>query len=1017
MGKKNNKYVTLEKLFKRGLIALIVFFSVLLLDIAILLPIAIVAKSIPVFLALMISVILILIALLVVVFDFSFNLRKITLEQLYKNTLKNYNALKDSKNELNDYEDVRHVVDFSEFNKCIDEIRKNTQQSIVYSKNVDYEEMGFSFLDNEHLLVSYDSFAEHYKKILFNFNGYGCAFISYIYPPKEEGLDEEEISKFVNCVRNIFAYSRILIAFNSKNSEFIVVVPNYDTIDRLKEEIKLSFEAISIVRYSQDGHNLVSPKASIVLFPHSEVDNILSDIQYANRQNETLNIYIPENIKKENSFYLQNNLNKNYFAHLFESLTNPNSLTNNLNDAQSQLNKVLNDFASYYNFDSATISRLNESGEAFENIVEYKSHNLRGKVQNIEPNLEFVKAVERHMDENFCYYFSNRGHASNSIGVFIDSFCFQSGFIRLIKYDNEVVGIIMLTKLTPSTLDFTSRNNLVLFSQFVDNYLISLITSEELSSRNNKITNLLKITDYKTYTVNRRNHEIISFSETLKDTIRNIEVGCKCYEALYGLEKPCSNCPLSTHRKMYQNLNDVRHESSLVLSRPRSKNAEMLLTPSLKDGLMVRERFDSDLFTNTYFSFIEFMRDSFVTTQRGYVVVANIDNISDIQKIIPNEMFNAYLRGFFEDIEKNIPLIENIYFIPNNSFAFVLPKGRHKEIIDSIEKIYILSKKVFTYKKNHVSLNLTYFAHSYPFGYQNSDEFVRFLLNDSKTSPQQMNKDLIVMNENDYIRPASHILFVNDVIDKTLSKNTFDIKLQPVVKKDNRRIIGAEILLRVSDSFLNQELNTVEIIKSSVESGKIGLLTDGVIEQLGNLYHDYSSKLFSKYSVNQLSLNTDYSFFQDINFVEKIKNLEEKYSFPKGFITFEIQESEIAAHYQEFSSIVKTIAKNDIKMTCDNYTGKSLSLAKIKELGFTEIKTDRSVVNKLLTDESAIEGIKAMMENADKLGIKCTIVGVEFKEQYNLLKNVPFNYQLQGYYFYRPLDVTELLNSLMTANA
>jgi len=1013
---KTKKRFSVEQAYAQGLIVFIVFDALFLITDIVLFSLYFsgVQKDSLLIAVYVVSLVFVVALSLIAYYVVRHNRTKLY-KELYETTEKNYQAILEQRTDFVPY-DTSTFSSFEKLNETVAKIEENAKNSVVYNGEINYDEINLTVLNQTYNIVSYVSFKKCLKNIILKSLAFRNAVISFTFQTAGKAISEDEKVLFAENIESVLSYKSVLVIDRSENNEMLVYVPSFDTIDRLKEEIFECLNKNVIIRYGQDGHTLLSPKVAVVVYPYSDMEDIFSDLEYAKRQNEIINIYLPNKFKNKNVDCLQTNINTNFISHVFEKMVEID--TNNFDNKENQnkFTNIVSIIANYYAFDHIFMFSKNDLQGVFEQFYSYKNKN---SIKDINPqtlNYEFVEELIKHLDPDSSYFFSCRKHLSPALGRFLDIYDLSSAFFYVIKEGDNVQGLIVYGKFDDLFIDSYLREGLLVFSRAMANIVYFADNRKNIEDANFRLSNILKITDLKSYTVDKDTYNLISVSDTLKKIIPDIKEGLPCYKAIYKHNKPCAGCPLTTGKKMHELIGGSNFESSLALSIPRRKEKTILLTPMGNEDFAVRERYDRDLLINTYFSFIERMRDDFVTLMRGYVIIANIDNQLTLQNKLNSESYNEYLRSFFNGILKSIPDIEDIYFIPNHSFAFILPNSHRRTIFNVIEKINALSKQSYLENNDELSLTMTYFVHTYPFGYQNSDEYVRYVTALPKSYLKEANKDLIILPETKYIRSASHKVFVNDILDNSLDKNTFSVKLQPMVRKSDRHIESTEMLLRVSESYLGNEMNTMEIINAAAENNKISLITNILIEHIGALYKEYENSLFKRYGIKSLSLNTDYSFFKDLNFIDRVKELEEKNNLPQNFLAFEIQESEIAHHMEEFEAITSAITKNNITMVCDNYSGKYIPLAKIKAIGFKGIKIDRSVVNTLINDASALEGVKNFIDEADKIGLSVTLVGIEAKEQYDLLKEDLHQFNMQGYYFYRPMDPNEIINVLIKSD-
>jgi len=934
-------------------------------------------------------------------------------KELMGKTTLNYEKILDQNINFSDYSENEKYVEFDHLNNLLHDIEKHYQQAVLLNGELNYKDLPFEFINNDINLISYKSFIKHHKELLYRTQYYRNAFVSFVFPVGKTGITSKERYHFYDVCKKIFNYSNILLVDNSEKNEFILFIPNFDSMNQIKEDVENSLKDLTIIRHGPNGQDLLTCSASMVVYPYSNMEDIISDLRYANRQGKLLNFYFPNKEQIINSNLLQQSLNTNAISRILEKYISVDYSNYDIEKLTASINKMIDTISKYLNFENAGVFVSNPLEDNFHCTysIETKEEFFLFKDKKIDKS--FITELEKNVDEDNTFYFSNRNHVSPSLGKFLDRYGIVSGHFYLHREENKTLFVLYFVKYQPLFLDSYLRESLLIFSYLITTLISRLYDKKDNERREKQLNDILKISGFNLYSIEDGTYKLLSISPILKEMFPHAEIGMKCHKVLYDKENPCAKCPLVTGKKMYDYIKDKQFESSLVLNTKKSYEKQILLIPYFGKEIVARERFDRDLLANTYFSYLEDIKDSFSTSQRGYSLIFSIDNNDELIKFYNNEEYNAVMRSFLDEIRKMKNYISEIYFLPNKSFALILPDATKKEVIFICERVFEISKKMASHKEGAPTFYLSYYAQTYPYGYQNPEEFVRFFRSECVTPFEHLNNDMIFMPEIKYIRSANHKAFILDVLENSINKNTFSVKLQPVVNKNDRNISSAELLLRVSDSFMGSEMNTFEIIQEATKNNKISLITDVLIDYIGTLYKQYENKLFKKYGVNTLSLNTDFSFFQGSNFVEKVQEMRDKYNLPDDFLTFEIQEAEISNKFDSFVPIVKSVAANNIKLVCDNYTGRYLSLNKIRDLGFYGVKVDRAMVSKVDNDKAMLNGVKDIIDNAIKLDLKVTLVGVENKEQYGLLKEDKNNFGFQGYYFYKPLDAEELINSLI----
>ena len=114
--------------------------------------------------------------------------------------------------------------------------------------------------------------------------------------------------------------------------------------------------------------------------------------------------------------------------------------------------------------------------------------------------------------------------------------------------------------------------------------------------------------------------------------------------------------------------------------------------------------------------------------------------------------------------------------------------------------------------------------------------------------------------------------------------------------------------------------------------------------------------------------------------------------------------------------VIKKLSSYSVNFIVDQFSGKFMSFNDIKRLGFDEVKIDRNIIKDIDIDPVKLNEVKEMCNDAKDAQVKISVIGIERKEQIGLLKDIDNIEFMQGYYFYKPLEVDEFISLVKTFN-
>ena len=89
-----------------------------------------------------------------------------------------------------------------------------------------------------------------------------------------------------------------------------------------------------------------------------------------------------------------------------------------------------------------------------------------------------------------------------------------------------------------------------------------------------------------------------------------------------------------------------------------------------------------------------------------------------------------------------------------------------------------------------------------------------------------------------------------------------------------------------------------------------------------------------------------------------------------------------------------------------------MSLDKIKALDIPEIKIPRNLIRDIDVNQASLKALNELVNQAIKLGLQTSVVGVENKDQYFLIRDMDKQSLMQGYFFYAPLELPQLIEAV-----
>lgn len=162
-----------------------------------------------------------------------------------------------------------------------------------------------------------------------------------------------------------------------------------------------------------------------------------------------------------------------------------------------------------------------------------------------------------------------------------------------------------------------------------------------------------------------------------------------------------------------------------------------------------------------------------------------------------------------------------------------------------------------------------------------------------------------------------------------------------------------------------------------------------------------------------VSVNLSRIHMGDMDLLENILAIVDKYQVPHEYIEIELTETGIEVDFDNLKTLVSGLRGQGISTSVDDFGTGYSSINLIRELPWSVLKIDKSFLpGKGETDDHKLIMIKHLIALAQDMDIECIVEGVETVDQVKLLKENNC-YLAQGYYFDKPLPVQKFEEKLL----
>ena len=239
-----------------------------------------------------------------------------------------------------------------------------------------------------------------------------------------------------------------------------------------------------------------------------------------------------------------------------------------------------------------------------------------------------------------------------------------------------------------------------------------------------------------------------------------------------------------------------------------------------------------------------------------------------------------------------------------------------------------------------------------------------------------------------------------------IARKEFTVWLQPKVSADTLQPVGVEALARwrqADGSFVPPDLFIVMAERSGLIAELSGVLLARGLED--------GVKLHAAGYPLTISVNLSALWLDDLRLPDLMQRSAEAVGLRPADIMFEVTETGVTKDVAVALDVLTRLRLKGFGLSIDDFGIGYSSFEQLGRIPFTEMKLDRSFVNRGQHDPAARAILESSMAMAQKLSLSTVAEGVETEEELALMRGMGCG-SIQGYLIARPMPVDDLIRWL-----
>ena len=246
-------------------------------------------------------------------------------------------------------------------------------------------------------------------------------------------------------------------------------------------------------------------------------------------------------------------------------------------------------------------------------------------------------------------------------------------------------------------------------------------------------------------------------------------------------------------------------------------------------------------------------------------------------------------------------------------------------------------------------------------------------------------------------------LVLGAALKEAISNNQLKLVYQPQIFAETGELYGIEALARWHDP-QHGHVPPSRFIPLAEEIGEIENIGRWVIAEACRQLAEWRSQ---NIHIPALSVNSSALHFRSNQLPNQVSDAMHAWGIDGHQLTVEITESMMMEHDTEIFKRIQILRDMGVGLSVDDFGTGFSGLSRLVSLPVTEIKIDKSFVDRCLTEKRILALLEAITSIGQSLNLTVVAEGVETKEQFEMLRKIHCRV-IQGYFFSRPLPAEEI---------
>jgi len=390
------------------------------------------------------------------------------------------------------------------------------------------------------------------------------------------------------------------------------------------------------------------------------------------------------------------------------------------------------------------------------------------------------------------------------------------------------------------------------------------------------------------------------------------------------------------------------------------------------------------------------------------LLIIDIKRLKEINDTLGHYAGDALLRLIAERLNSLIREDDILARIVSNEFAILLDGVSEESVIAATTRIQETLSDGYEIEGHNFYLGASIGVALYP---EHALDAINLIRHGEMAmyAAKRIGADITIYDETHKTSTLEQLKLVSDLHTDLDNKN-IQLYFQPKVNLDDGQAVSLEALARWEHPD-HGYIATSRFIHIAENTGLINQLTYWVMEEALKC----NQQLQNQGQSLNIAINLSMWNLQDLELVEYLQSLIDKYKVEPSLITLEITETAMMVNHKRALHTLHRLHELGIVLSIDDFGTGYSSMTYLKQLPLGEIKIDKSFIKSMHKQPDDSSMVRAIIDLAHDLGLTVVGEGVESREIAEMLRELGCD-QGQGSYYANAMPFDELLGWLTRFN-